>query len=146
MQIPLQAQFMNLEGKPLTSNNVPFLEGEELGEAKVRAEAASQKFVNGIPLTMRDVLIVAITTEFPDDQKDHAKIVDEKIKRFGIYQDIAATKKEDASINISTETATYFKSRIARCFSMLVAGPALKILDGVPKAANEEVSKGPDKK
>ena len=138
MQIPLKVPYKNTDGKMLTKNNRPFLEGEELQAAldeiqkvneTITDEKKKQKFVNGEILTLRDVLIVSVSTEFPEDQKDHAKMVDEKLRRFAIYSDLQDTTAETEFLEMTPETIVYMRPRVARAFSMIVAGPTLKILD-----------------
>lgn len=119
MRIPLKMRFYDPDGKVLTQNNLPLAADES----------------NAI--TLRDVCIVALTTEFQEDQNP-SNILDEKLKRFAAYQEFMVTDKHQFEMEIKPEVAAYVKPRIARCFSILICGPACSILDtGIAPALKE---------
>jgi hypothetical protein len=108
MKIPLSTTYCDAAGTILTYDGKP----------------------DGQPVTLRGVLIAALTTEFPEDQNP-ANIIQDKVKRFDLYQQIMACDK-DGELELSVENAAYFKPRVARCFGMIISGPVMKMLDGTP--------------
>lgn len=112
MQIPLKHTFSNPDGTPaLKTGAIAEADGSNV-------------------LTMRDVCVVALTMEFKEDQENPGNIVQDKLKRFEAYQLFQDTTKDDEFLDIDSDLASYLKPRVARCFAVIVAGPALKLLDG----------------
>lgn len=110
MKIPLKVGFKNFEGVEVGVTGSPVGPEEP-------------------PLTVRHVLAIAITTEFKEDQNP-VNVVQDKIQRFSIYQQLLATDKDTEFLEITSDEASYLKPRVARCFGVVVSGPVLKLLDG----------------
>jgi hypothetical protein len=112
MKIPMTLTFKKADGTFITQDDLPPTEdGKNI-------------------VTLRDVLIVALTTEFPEDQRDVANIMTEKLKRFAAYQLVMDSVPGDLELMVPPDFVAYVKPRIARCFGLLIFGPACVAMDG----------------
>lgn len=121
-QIPVNLTFPSPDGKPITQDNSP----------------------NSPPITVKDALIIAATNEFPEDQTASPNLVTEKLHRYSIYLKLL---KADAAevIHFTAEEAAHLKQRVARCFSVIVAGPLFHLLDGIHPSQKPQAAVQPPK-
>src|SRR5258706_9818534 len=80
-------------------------------------------------LTLYEVLRMAVTMELPEDTKEGVASVENKMKNFDMYLEINKLGKE-GELEITSDQATYLKPRVAKMYTVLIAGPLLKMLDG----------------
>lgn len=108
-QIPLQETFQTPDGQTALQHDGP----------------------DAPPITAKDALVIAATTELPEDGQASPTLVQDKLKRFSIWQKLQNTEKE--FVHFTSEEAAHLKQRVARIFGIVIAGPLMHLLDGKRK-------------
>jgi hypothetical protein len=83
------------------------------------------------PITSRDVLIVAVTHDLPEDAQPGTpgqSLITQKLTRFSLWQKL---KTEEAKFfHFTAEEILLLKDRIAKIFGVVIAAPMFHLLDG----------------